>query len=139
MNVELIYFDVQGRATQTRIMLKMAGIDFTDTRLTKAEFAERKPSLEECALGQIPILKVNDKGVDFKNLLRAVGLILDSTRVKIQKVYCQSDAIMEWAATKAGLIPENNEDALAMRMVVGKKYHSNTLNVPNVQPPNVQH
>ena len=28
---------------------------------------------------------------------------------------------MEWAATKAGLIPENDEDALAMRMVVGEK------------------
>ena len=40
MNVELIYFNVQGRATQTRIMLKIAGIEFTDTRLTKAEFAE---------------------------------------------------------------------------------------------------
>ena len=37
------------------------------------------------------------------------------------KVYCQSDAMMEWAATKAGLIPQNDEDALAMRMVVGKK------------------
>ena len=40
MNVELIYFNVQGRATQTRIMLKIAGIEFTDTRLTKAEFAQ---------------------------------------------------------------------------------------------------
>ena len=28
---------------------------------------------------------------------------------------------MEWAAAKAGLIPENNEDALAMRMVVGNR------------------
>ena len=40
MNVELLYFNVQGRATQTRIMLKIAGIEFTDTRLTKAEFAQ---------------------------------------------------------------------------------------------------
>ena len=70
MDVELIYFDVQGRASQTRIMLKIAGIEFTDTRLTKAEFAERKPSLEECALGQIPILKVNGKGLDSQNLSR---------------------------------------------------------------------
>lgn len=67
MDVELIYFDVQGRATQTRIMLKIAGIEFTDTRLTKAEFAERKPSLDEYALGQIPILKVNGKGLGSKN------------------------------------------------------------------------
>ena len=27
---------------------------------------------------------------------------------------------MEWAAGKAGLIPKNDEDALAMRMVIGK-------------------
>lgn len=26
---------------------------------------------------------------------------------------------MEWAAEKAGLIPKNDEDALAMRMVIG--------------------
>lgn len=61
MKVELIYFDLQGRATQTRIMLKMAGIEFTDTRLSKEEFLEKKPSFEESALGQLPILKVNDK------------------------------------------------------------------------------
>ena len=42
------------------------------------------------------------------------------------KVYCQSDAIMEWAADKAGLIPKNDEDAMAMRMVIGK-IHVNEL------------
>lgn len=67
MDVELIYFDVQGRGAQTRIMLKIAGIEFKDTRLTKSEFAERKTSLEECALGQIPILKVNGKGLGSRN------------------------------------------------------------------------
>ena len=29
---------------------------------------------------------------------------------------------MEWAADKAGLIPKNDEDAMAMRMVIGKSY-----------------
>ena len=29
---------------------------------------------------------------------------------------------MEWAAEKAGLIPKNDEDAMAMRMVVGKTH-----------------
>ena len=66
MKVELIYFDLQGRATQVRIMLKMAGIEFTDTRLTKEEFGEKKPSFEESALGQLPVLKVDDKAKDFK-------------------------------------------------------------------------
>ena len=71
MKVELIYFDLQGRATQTRIMLKMAGIEFTDTRLSKEEFLEKKASFEESALGQLPILKVNDKVRDsyHKNLM----------------------------------------------------------------------
>ena len=64
MKVELIYFDLQGRATQTRIMLKMAGIEFTDTRLSKEEFGEMKASLEESALEQLPVLKVNDKVTD---------------------------------------------------------------------------
>ena len=64
MNVELIYFDLQGRATQIRVMLKMAGIEFTDTRLSKEEFGEKKPSFEESALGQLPVLKVNDKVTD---------------------------------------------------------------------------
>ena len=34
---------------------------------------------------------------------------------------------MEWAASKAGLIPENAEDAMAMRMVVGKIYFVNQI------------
>ena len=38
------------------------------------------------------------------------------------KVFCQSDAIMEWAAEKAGLIPKNDKDAMAMRMVIGKTH-----------------
>ena len=29
---------------------------------------------------------------------------------------------MEWAADKAGLIPKNDEDAMAMRMVIGKTH-----------------
>ena len=34
---------------------------------------------------------------------------------------------MEWAASKAGLIPENAEDAMAMRMVVGEIYSVNLI------------
>ena len=67
MTVELIYFDLQGRATQIRIMLKIAGIEFTDTRLSKEEFADKKAFYEESALGQLPVLKVNDKIRDSYN------------------------------------------------------------------------
>ena len=34
---------------------------------------------------------------------------------------------MEWAASKAGLIPENAEAAMAMRMVVGEIYSVNLI------------
>ena len=104
MKVELIYFDLQGRATQIRIMLKIAGIEFIDTRLSKEEFFEKKGSFEESALGQLPILKLNDK------------------------VFCQSHAIEEWAANKAGLIPKNDEDAMAMKMVIGTSYYGYNKN-----------
>ena len=67
MKVELVYFDLQGRATQTRIMLKMAGIEFIDTRLSKEEFGEKKSSFEDSALGQLPVLKVDDKETDSVN------------------------------------------------------------------------
>ena len=29
---------------------------------------------------------------------------------------------MEWAAEKAGLIPKNDEDKMAMRMIIGKTH-----------------
>ena len=133
MKVELIYFDLQGRATQARIMLKMAGIDFIDTRLSKEEFGEKKPSFEDSALGQLPVLKVDDKETDSVNQ----NVIFYSTILTVVhhwhailnslKVYCQSDAIMEWAADKAGLIPKNDDDAMAMRMVIGKIHLSKLI------------
>ena len=44
-----------------------------------------------------------------------------ATMLKVDgKTFCQSDAMYEWAAKKANLIPEDPEKALAMRMVVGK-------------------
>ena len=49
-----------------------------------------------------------------KYLARATILKVDG------KIFCQSDAMYEWAAKKANLIPEDPEKALAMRMVVGK-------------------
>ena len=124
MKVELIYFDLQGRATQTRIMLKMAGIEFTDTRLSKEEFMEKKASFP---LGQLPVLKVNDKVRDSLDSKSCYSWRTWSDQVGCPflnpfKVFCQSDAIMEWAAEKAGLIPKNDEDAMAMRMVIGKTH-----------------
>ena len=45
-----------------------------------------------------------------------------ATMMKVDgKTFVQSDAMYEWAAKKANLIPEDPEKALAMRMVVGKR------------------
>ena len=95
MGVEFIYFDVQGRGTQFRLCMKIAGLDFTDTIIPCADWQSKKAEIENIGLGQLPILKVDGK------------------------IFCQSDAMYEWAAKKANLIPEDPEKALAMRMVVG--------------------
>ena len=78
---ELIYFDLQGRATLTRIMLRMSGSEWKDTRIpaNKTAWAEQKAKFEKDALGSVPVLKTNGQ------------------------VFCQSEAIADWAADKAGL------------------------------------
>ena len=101
MGVEFIYFDVQGRGTQFRLCMKIAGLDFTDTIIPCADWQSKKAEIENIGLGQLPILKVDGK------------------------IFCQSDAMYEWAAKKANLIPEDPEKALAMRMVVGMFFFSN--------------
>merc|ERR1712131_385473 len=94
MGVEFIYFDVQGRGTQFRLCMKIAGLDFIDTYVPCADWQNKKTEFEQNGLGQLPILKVDGK------------------------TFVQSDAMYEWAAKKANLIPEDPEKALAMRMVV---------------------
>ena len=82
---ELIYFDLQGRATLTRIMLRMSGCEWKDTRIpaNKTAWAEQKPKFENDALGSVPVLKINGQ------------------------FFCQSEAIADWAADKAGLRSED--------------------------------
>ena len=76
--------------------MKIAGIEFTDTIVRCENWYKRKAEFEGIGLGQLPILKVDDK------------------------IFCQSDAIVEWDAKKANLIPTDPDQALAMRMFVGK-------------------
>ena len=73
----------------------IAGIEFTDTIVRCEDWSERKAEFEEIGLGKLPILKVDDR------------------------IFCQSDAISEWAAEKANLIPSDPDEALSMRMFVG--------------------
>ena len=98
MTTELIYFDVQGRAAAIRIMLKLAGIDYKDTRIPCESWEEEKHRFENMALGQLPILKVGDE------------------------IYCQEQAIEEYCAIKAGLIPESPEDAMRVKMIIGNYF-----------------
>ena len=99
MTTELIYFDVQGRGTAIRIMLKLAGIDYKDTRIpcNNSSWENEKHRFEHMALGQLPILKVGDD------------------------IYCQEQAIEEYCAIKAGLTPESPEDAMRVKMIIGNQ------------------
>ena len=93
-NIELVYFDVQGkkvsnfhfwffigRGTIIRILLRIAGCDWKDTKVpcTKEEWAVRKPDFQKEALGSLPILRLNGQ------------------------IFYQTEAIIEWATNKAGL------------------------------------
>ena len=76
--------------------MRIAGIDFTDTIVRCEDWAKRKTEFNDIGLGQLPILKVDDK------------------------IFCQSEAIFEWAAKNAKLIPNEPDLALSMRMIVGE-------------------
>ena len=79
--IELIYFNLQGRATLIRMLLRMSGCEWKDTRIpaNKEAWMEQKPKIMEDALGSVPVLKLNGQ------------------------VFCQTEAIIDWAAVKAGL------------------------------------
>ena len=55
-SIELVYFDVQGRATIIRILLRIAGCDWKDTVISPSktpEWLEMKKQYEEEALGKL--------------------------------------------------------------------------------------
>merc|ERR1711957_324946 len=89
-SIELLYFGIHGRALLTRMLLKLGDVEFTDTKLTREEFGEMKPSLP---LGQVPVLKVD--GV----------------------MYCQTNAIVAYAASLAGLSKLSDIEELKSNMV----------------------
>ena len=89
--MELVYFDVPGRAEPIRIMLHAAGIDFVDTRISGKDWATIKPTTP---LGFVPILKMGGKE------------------------YSQSAALMRFAAKKSGCYPTNDIQALVVDEVM---------------------
>ena len=60
----------------------MAGIKWKDTRIAPSDWPKVKPEIESQALGSLPILKLNGQ------------------------VFYQTEAIIEWAASKAGIISD---------------------------------
>ena len=57
--------------------MRIGGIEFTDKIVRCEDWDKRKAEFEGIGLSQLPILKVDDR------------------------IFCQSDAIFEWAAKKA--------------------------------------
>jgi len=83
--LELIYFDGAGRAEAVRIFLHAAGLEFKDTRFKGAEWPSIKPTTP---LGFVPVLKVDGKP------------------------YCQSVALVRFAAKKAKWYPSDDVEAM---------------------------
>merc|ERR1712168_693913 len=81
---KLIYFESKGRAELTRCMFAYGDIQYTDERIPKAEWPEKKKSLP---FSQLPILMVDDKPLP------------------------QSKAIARYVAKEVGLVPEDNLQA----------------------------
>merc|ERR1712189_20126 len=55
---ELLYFPMHGRGLIIKLAFKIGKVEFKDTILTFPEFGPMKPTLP---LGQLPVLKVDDK------------------------------------------------------------------------------
>ncbi|CAD5213739.1 unnamed protein product [Bursaphelenchus okinawaensis] len=60
-NFELIYFNARGRAEVSRLCFHHAGITFTDTRMTKEEWAEKKSDTSRFPYNQVPVLFIDGK------------------------------------------------------------------------------
>ena len=46
--MKLIYFDMQGRAEFSRLLLAQAGVQYEDKRISQAEWEKLKPSESFC-------------------------------------------------------------------------------------------
>jgi len=88
-DITIKYFNMPGRAEPDRLALKLAGIPFTDDRLTGVSWGELKPTVKPW--GQLPML------------------VVDGVEV------FQSMNIHLYIASITGFVPEKLHDELKMR------------------------
>jgi prostaglandin-H2 D-isomerase / glutathione transferase len=85
LSVTLTYFDFSGsRGEECRLALHLAGVPFTDDRITGADWAGRKASTP---WGNMPVLEVDGKKLG------------------------QSNAILQWVGRTHGLLPTDPWEA----------------------------
>eukprot|EP00918_Siedleckia_nematoides_P074358 GHVU01162436.1.p1 GENE.GHVU01162436.1~~GHVU01162436.1.p1 ORF type:complete len:212 (-),score=34.00 GHVU01162436.1:624-1259(-) len=71
---KLIYFDARGRAETTRMLFKLAGIQFVDERFTDDEWVALKP--KNPFFGQVPLLEVDGQKIcQSRSIIRYVAKI----------------------------------------------------------------
>eukprot|EP00826_Nyctotherus_ovalis_P014309 TRINITY_DN1397_c0_g1_i3.p1 TRINITY_DN1397_c0_g1~~TRINITY_DN1397_c0_g1_i3.p1 ORF type:complete len:400 (+),score=162.04 TRINITY_DN1397_c0_g1_i3:231-1430(+) len=90
--MKLYYFDVPGKAESIRLLLTHAGIKFEDIRFTMETWPAHKDKFE---LKQTPVLEDNGK------------------------MYCQSEAILEYLGRKYRYLPKNPEKHYKIMKILG--------------------
>jgi len=83
VNLTLTYFPGKGRASAARLALRIGGIEFVDEHISFEDWP-KKSQQDDYPMGQVPVLKVDDK------------------------VICQTHAITYYCGTLAGLVPKDD-------------------------------
>mmetsp|Transcript_15633 Transcript_15633/g.28045 ORF Transcript_15633/g.28045 Transcript_15633/m.28045 type:complete len:215 (+) Transcript_15633:91-735(+) len=74
-DIELLYFNIAGKARFIRLAFAIGGVEFKDTRLSRDGFNKAKEA-GECPYGQLPVLKVKGEALAQSTaILRYVGKI----------------------------------------------------------------
>mmetsp|Transcript_5666 Transcript_5666/g.7547 ORF Transcript_5666/g.7547 Transcript_5666/m.7547 type:complete len:149 (+) Transcript_5666:55-501(+) len=89
--MEIVYFNIEGRALDLRLAAAVGELEFKDTRIEFKDFPQLKPSLP---FGQVPILK--DAG----------------------KTYAQSMPILKYIGKKAGLYPKDESEQMECEIII---------------------
>jgi len=91
LTMKLIYFDMQGRAEFSRLLLAQAGVQYEDKRISQAEWEKMKPSMP---FAELPALEVDGQTI------------------------VQSLAIARYIAKKHGLAGQGDMEAAKADMIV---------------------